>query len=184
MDGEAQQGPLRTPRNPPPSHPNPSQVGHDIERYPAMHSLDGGGHGGSDRAWEPSHGTSGGGSDRAWELSHGRHGAFMNNGTRRPFPTPGFLPPSNPNPSKVGDGLIIQGDRGGRTPAAVPGGVAAAGAGVPKAPLAELRELSSNSAARSGFPSNKCARPVQAQIIHPNILYPTHQLRTALVCYY
>ena len=177
MNGEERQWPLPNPRALPPSNPNPSHVGNGIERYPAMHSLGGGGHGGSDRAWEPSHGTSAGGSDRAWEPSHGRHGAFMNNGTRRPFPTPGFLPPSNPNASKVGDGLLIPGDHGGPAPAAVLGYVAAAATRIPTMPLAQLVEHSSRSVAHSGFPSYKWARPLQPQIIHPKIPYP------ALVCY-
>ena len=101
----------------------------------------------------------------------------MNQGTRGPFPTPGFFPPSNPHPSKVGDGLIIQGDLGGRAPTAGLGGVGGAGSGVQRRPLDESIDHSSRSVAHSGFPSYKWARPLQPQIIHPKVPYP------ALVCY-
>ena len=172
IDGETQQGPLRTPWNPPPSHPNPSHVGHAIERYPAMQSL-GGGHGGSDRAWEPSHGTSGG-SDRAWGPLHGRHGASMNQGTRRSFPTPWFLPPSNPHPAKVGDGLCIIGD----------GDVGAAGGGgsLRTMSLAELLEQFTKSARATGSAHTTAySSPSLVQILQPKISNPCGQLRTALV---
>ena len=155
MNGVEQQWPLPNPPALPPSKPNPSHVGDDIVCL--------------------------GGSDRTWEFSHGRHGAFMKQGPRHPFPTPRILPPSNPHPSKVGDGLIIQGDLGGRAAAARPGGVAAACAGIPTMSFAEHIELSSRSAAHSGFPSHQCARPLQTQIIQPKNSYPTQQLRTPLV---
>ena len=166
MNGEKQQWPLPKPRALPPSNPNPSQVGDGI-----------GGLGGRDRAWEPSHGTSAGGSDRAWELSHGRHDAFMNNGTRHPVPTPRFLPPSNPNPSKVGEGLIIHGDAGG----------AAAGVcALPSMSLAELLEQFSRNG--SGAVSSQTraisSRIIPVKIEQPKPSNPTGQLRTALVCYY
>ena len=154
----------------PPSNPTPSQVSEGI-----------GGLGGRDRTWEFSHGTSVGGSDRTWEFSHGRHGAFMCQGTRRPLPNPGFLPPSNPHPSKVGDGLIIQGDLDGRAAAAVPGGGAAANACIPAMPLAELVDHSRRNVSHSFFPSYQCARPLQAEVLHAKISYPTQQPRTAPV---
>ena len=163
MNGEEQQWPLPNPRALPPSNPNPSQVGDGI-----------GGLGGSDRAWEPSHGTSGGGRDRTREFSHGRHGAFMNHGTQHPVPTPGNLPPSNPHPSKVGDGLCIIGDGDD--------GAAGGGGSLPTMSLAELLEQFTKSARATGSGHTTAySSPSLVQILQPKISNPCGQLRTALV---
>ena len=132
-------------------------------------------------------GGGGVGSDRAWEFSHGRHGAFMNKGIRHPLPAPGILPPSNSHHSKVGDGLIIQGDLGGRAAAAGLGGVGAAGSGgeggKSTMSFAEILELMSKSA--GGGRISQCSSRtsvIPEQNVHPPISYPTQQLRISYVC--
>ena len=162
MNGEEQQWPLPNPRALPPSKPKPSQLGDRI-----------GGLGGRDRAWEPSHGTSGG-RDRTWEFSHGRHGPFIGKGTRRPLHTPGFIPPSNPHPSKVGDGLCIHGDGGG--------GAAGRVGSLQSMSLAELLEQFTKSSRATGSAHTSAnSSPSLVQILQPKISKPCGQLRTALV---
>ena len=163
MNGEERQWPLPNPRALPPSKPTHSHVSEDID-----------GLGGRDRAWEPSHGTSGGASDRTWEFSHGRHGAFICQGPLHPFPTPRILPPSNPPPSKVGDGLCIHGDGGG--------GAAGRGGSLQPMSLAELLEQFCKSSRPTGSAHTTAnSSPNMVQILQPKISKPCGQLRTALV---
>ena len=178
MNREEQQWPLPNPRALPPSNPTPSQVGDGI-----------GGLGGSDRAWEPSHGTSAGGRDRTREFSHGRHVAFICQGTLHPLPTPGFLPPSKPNPSKVGEGLIIPGYRGSRGASAAygrggGGGGTCALPGVSTLSFDRCFEHCCRSGPKLDIPSSTMnSTAIQESHLYPNISYPNQVLRTAFVCY-
>ena len=172
MNGEERQWPVPNPRALPPSKPTHSHVSDGI-----------GGLGGRDRAWEPSHGTSYGGCDRTWEFSHGRHGAFICQGTRRPLPTPGFLPPSNPHPSKVGEGVIIQGYtdiRGGGALSTGGGGAAATRPGGEGASMTFGQVLDLLSKNNPSQPTSSSSE-IPLQINHPEIRHPTKQGRISHV---
>ena len=96
----------------PPSHPTPSEVcdGRSGESGRVTPLPLGGTVGGVRAAEPPLGGTRGG--DGAM-LSLGANYAQPGQAERGLSPTLGILRPSHPNPSKVGEGLCIQGDGGG-----------------------------------------------------------------------
>ena len=89
-----------------------------------------------------------------------------------PCPTPGFLPPSNPNPSKVGDGQIIHGDGCGGV--AHDGGAGACDRSMSFKELCILL----NAAVTSEPP-----RTTNHQMSAPTQTSPTHLLRILKVCF-
>ena len=108
----------------------------------------------------------------------------MNQGPRHPFPTPRILPPSKPHPSKVGDGVIIQGNTGIRGGGALSGGARASAAAIrPGAECSSmtfgqvLDLLTKNNPSQSTSSSSQ----IPVQINQPEITHPTQQLSIAHV---
>ena len=155
-------GPSPVPGLLPPSQPTPSEVGdgRSGERG-RVTLLPLGGTGGGVRAAELPLGGSGG-RDGAM-LSLGANYAQPGEAERGLSPTPGILPPSRPNPSKVGDGVYFNGDGGG-------GG----GRSMSFSHLCSLLNAAPNKAA--SLPKNR-------RLSAPTQTTPTHRLRILKVCF-
>ena len=148
----ASHGPSPAPGLFPPSQPTPSQVG---DGYIS----------GGVRAAELPLGGTGGGGVRAAELPLGATAAHSGEEERGLSPTPGFLPPSHPNPSKVGDGIYFNGDGGG-------------GGGLRSSSFFE-------STITKG--STVCTvekRHLASSLHTPPLTFPTNTLKLALVCFF
>ena len=155
-------GPTPVPWLLPPSHPTPSEVGDgQLGGSGRVPLLPLGGTGGGVRAAELPLGGPGG-RDGAM-LSLGANYAQPGEAERGLSPTPGILPPSHPNPSKVGDGVYFNGDGGG-------GG----GRSMSFSHLCSLLNAAPNNAA-SLAKNRHLSAPTQTT--------PTHRLRILKVCF-
>ncbi len=170
-------GPSPAPGLIPPSHQTPSEVGDGHNGGSGRVTLlPLGGTGGRVRAAELPLGGTGGGGVRAAELpldgSGGRDGAMLSLGANAAHsgegehdlaPTPGILPPSHPNTSKVGEGLCIKGDGGGGD-----------GRSISFTDLCSLLNAAPNNA--SSLAKNR-------HLSAPTQTTPTHRLRILKVCF-
>ena len=98
-------------------------------------------------------------------LSLGATAAQLGEEERGLSPTPGFLPPSHPNPSKLGEGVYFNGDGGG-------------GGG-------HRSSSSFESIITKGSSVGTVDRRYLASSLHtPPINFPTNTLKLALVCFF
>ena len=146
----ASHGPSPAPGLLPPSHPTPSEVG-DGRR------------GESGRVTLLPLGGTGGGGVRAAELPLGANDAQPGEAERGLSPTPGILPPSHPNPSKVGDGVYFNGDGGG--------------GGVRSMSFSHLCSL------LNAAPNKAASLAKNRHLSAPTQTTPTHRLRILKVCF-